>query len=122
MQESYGDIGNRRGAARTEVSGVLARVNGLDGEFAAKDMSANGVGLDYTENMKAGDPVNLSLYEYGELIAAEVPARVAHSGGQLTGLYFDNLESYQYDAIYSYVLDTQMDEIQNYKYLSPYYI
>lgn len=116
----YDDSANRRKAYRAPVKDVMARVDGMYGEYYARDMSADGIGLDYSEQLRIGDPLTLSLYSNGELITSDVPARVAHTGNGKAGLYYDNMEEYQYDAIYSYVQDVQMSD-PNYEQYTSYY-
>lgn len=119
---NYGSPENRREVYRAPVSDVMARVSGFEGEYAAKDMSPAGIGLGYSANLKVGEPVALSLYDNGELIASDVNARVAHSGLGYTGFYFDNIDESQYDAIDGYVENIRTDDSQYYKYFSPYHI
>lgn len=116
----YDDSANRRKAYRAQVKDVMARVDGMYGEYYARDMSSDGIGLDISEQIRIGDPLTLSLYSDGELITSDVPARVAHVGNGKAGLYYDNPEEYQYDAIYSYVQDVQMSD-PNYEQYTSYY-
>jgi len=116
----YDDSANRRKAYRAPVKEVVARVDGMYGEYYARDMSADGLGIDCAEKMSIGEQLTLSLYSGGELITSDVPARVAHASNGKAGLYYDNLEEYQYDAIYSYVQDVQMSDPYYEQYTSYY--
>lgn len=117
---NYDDAANRRKAYRSQVSDVMARIDGMYGEYYARDMSAYGIGIDCSEKLKVGDPVTISLYDGDEVLTTDVPARVAHAGNGTAGLYYDNPEEYQYNAIYAYVQDAQTDD-PNYAQYSSYY-
>ncbi len=116
----YDDAANRRQYYRARVPDLSARINGHDREYQAKNLSLAGIGLNYSVEMSAGDPVTVSLYDQGELLASEVPARVAHSQEGYAGLYFDGMEKYHYDTIYAYVEDAQLSDPMYDKYASYY--
>jgi hypothetical protein len=117
---TYEETANRRKYYRTQVSEVMAKIEGMENDCYAKDMSAGGICLDYSNGLDVGDPVTLTLYDQNDLIASNVYARVAHTADGQTGLYYDNLESYQYDAIYAYVEDAQMSDPQYQEYAKYY--
>ncbi len=123
MCATYKDYtGSMRQAYRTHVSDVVAKLDGLGGAYYATDLSYTGIGFEYASEMKEGTPVTLSLYDHGELVVSHIPARVAHSSGKLTGIYYENLDDEQFEAISDMVETACTDEVGNFDYISPYMV
>jgi len=112
LEIHYEDPDNKREAYRVFVTNVLVRMEGRDTVFHARDLSAMGIGVGGADDLVIGEPVLLSLYRNGTLIIDDLIARVARVEGGVTGLYFENLDRQQIDAVHAIVLFLQKEQLE----------
>jgi len=117
LELDYITQGNRRNMYRAMPTAMVAKVAGRPDVFPVRDISPRGLGLTGFMGVEIGDPVLLSLYQRGTMIAMDLIARVARKNNEITGLYFENLERRQVDAVHAIVLLIQKEQMDGQKLL-----
>ncbi len=99
----------RRGAYRTRVPGLTAKLENCDTEFTVKDLSVSGLGIiDAASHLKEGQTTTVDLFISKRLYLKGVPCsvlRVLDNG--TVGLMFEKLERRQEVRLDKLVLEVQ---------------
>lgn len=115
LEVQYDTPGNRRDMFRALATHMVARIEGRPEVYQVRDISPRGLGLSGLEGYETGEPVLLTLYQRGTMVAMDIIARVARIGRKTTGLYFENLERRQVDTLHAIVLLIQKEQVESEK-------
>lgn len=117
LEVDYITPGNRRDMYRALPTDMVAKITGRPDVFPVRDISPRGLGLSGLMDVEIGDPLLLCLYQRGTMVAMDLIARVARKNKDITGLYFENLERRQVDAVHAIVLLIQKEQMNSEKLL-----
>jgi len=112
----YASSDNRREAFRAFVTDITVRIEGKPDVYPVHDISPTGLGVGSVVGLEVGEPVLISLFQGGTIIAIDFITRVARVEDDVIGLYFDNLERRQLDAVHAIVLHIQKEQLEQQKY------
>jgi hypothetical protein len=113
---NYGPSDNRREAFRAFVTDINVRIEGKSEVYPVRDISSAGLGIASVVGLEVGEPVLISLFQRGTIIAIDLITRVARVEDDAIGLYFDNLERRQLDAVHAIVLHIQKEQLEEQKF------
>lgn len=107
---------NRRQAYRAFVTDFTVRVEGKPDVYPVRDISPNGLGVGSVQGLEIGEPVLISLFQRGMILAMDLVARVARNEDGVVGLYYENLERRQVDIVHAIVLHVQKEQVEQQKF------